>query len=319
MSTPRVLVTGGAGFVGSALCARLVHDHYSVSVIDDCRLGSQANWSSEVANEIDLRQADIRDLNAVTDHVRSLQPEIIFHLAAVHFIPTCEAYPTLAVDVNVTGTQSVLEACAKASPDSSIVFTSSAAVYEPSTQAHTETSAIGPTDVYGHTKLFGEQLLALYHLKTGAGVGVARLFNVFGPRETNPHFIPAVLIQAAVAETLQLGNLTTRRDYVFTDDVARALSRLGDVTRAGERLTVNIGAENALSGKEVLDAVAALLGRPLVPTVDSERMRPSDRPLLLSDCAQARERLDWHAVTSFRDGLEKALAQPLAHGVDLSA
>jgi UDP-glucose 4-epimerase len=318
MRDRRVVVTGGAGFVGAALCTRLVHEDWSVSVIDDCRLGTPANWPSDVASEIDHLKIDIRDGEGVEGVLRAVQPEIVYHLAAIHFIPLCDAQPAQAIDVNVTGTQRILDACARVSSDSSIVFTSSGAVYAPSSNAHMETSAVGPTDVYGHTKLWGEQLLRLHHLKTEAGIGVARLFNVFGPGETNPHFIPAVLDQVKVADTLQLGNLTTRRDYVFTDDVAEALSLIGANADTGGLLTFNVGSERALSGEDVLDAVAALLGRRLSPAIDPRRVRPSDRPLLLSDCTHARERLGWSARTSLADGLQGALARPLAQGVDVS-
>jgi UDP-glucose 4-epimerase len=319
MSDRRAVVTGGAGFVGAALCTRLVRDGWSVSAVDDCRLGDPANWPSDVVGEIGHLKVDIRDGGAVEGLLRSVQPSLVYHLAAVHFIPLCEELPAQAIDVNVAGTQSVLTACARVSPESSIVFTSSGAVYAPSLGPHTEGSLIGPTDVYGHTKMWGEQLLTLHHRKTSAGVGIARLFNVFGPRETNPHFIPAVLNQAKVTDTLQLGNLETRRDYVFTEDVADALSLIGATASAGAMRTFNVGSERALSGADVLDAVGALLGRKLHSAIDSNRVRASDRPLLLSDCAQAHEQLGWSARTSLADGLEAALMQPLAQGVDLTA
>ncbi len=123
------------------------------------------------------------------------------------------------------------------------MLASTGAVYEPSTAAHHETSPLAPDDVYGHSKLWSEQAVRLWERRTGVACGVARLFNVVGPGETNPHLVPEIVAQAASGDELRLGNLDSRRDYVYVDDVASGLHAL-----AGHAATVNLGSGEAVDG-----------------------------------------------------------------------
>ena len=143
-------------------------------------------------------------------------------MAAIHFIPACEADPLACIRVNVEGTEALLEACAKTDSVEAVVVASSAAVYRPSELAHDEDSDL-LTDIYGHSKLWTEHLGKLFHARSGVPIGIARFFNVYGPGETNPHLIPTVLRQVENGDEISLGNLTTRRDYVFVGDVSEAV------------------------------------------------------------------------------------------------
>jgi nucleoside-diphosphate-sugar epimerase len=187
----RALITGGFGFVGSQLCRALVERGSEVAVLDDLSVGSAANLAPAVAGEVRQLVTDVRDVDAVERHLREFRPTRLFHLAAVHFIPTCETQPTRAVGVNVTGTQSVLEACARTSVES-VVVASSGAVYAPAAEAHTEDDAVAPADIYGYTKEWTEKLARYFYDRTSTPVGIARIFNVIGPGETNPHLLPAI-------------------------------------------------------------------------------------------------------------------------------
>jgi UDP-glucose 4-epimerase len=314
MSKRRVVVTGGCGFVGSSLVGRLVAAGDSdVTVLDDCSLGVPENLGAARA-EVTLAQVDVRDREAVVQALGEIEPELIFHLAAIHFIPACDADPKRCVDVNVGGTQAVLDG-AQAAGARAVVIASTAAVYAPGEAAHSDDAMVGPIDVYGLSKLWAEQLTELFHRRTAIPVGVARLFNVFGPGETNPHLIPAVIRQAETGDELRLGNLSTKRDYVFVEDVAEGLIDLA--ARVGEhgQLTCNLGRESAVDGFELVAAVGELLDRQLSVVGDPARLRASDRPLLLSDCSRAHTLLGWSARTSLRSGLGAAIARPTAAGV----
>lgn len=316
MSRRRIMVTGGCGFVGSRLVRRLVgEDAGEIFVLDNCSLGVPENLGP-AREAVTLARVDVRDALAVTRAITELRPDCVIHLAAIHFIPACDADPKLCVDVNVGGTQAVLDGCAAASVGA-VVLASTAAVYAPDEDAHSEESALGPIDIYGLSKLWAEQLGQLFHTRTGIAVGVARLFNVFGPGETNPHLIPAVIRQAQSGGELHLGNLGTRRDYVYVDDVADGLLALARAAGDHGVLSCNLGREEAVDGNELIEQVGELLGRRLTVVSDPARMRPSDRPVLLSDCRRAGGLLGWSAATSLREGLAAAIAQPTAVGVEV--
>ncbi len=309
MRSAPVLVTGGCGFIGSRLCARLVADGHEVVILDNFSLGKSTNLAPEVVHHATFAEVDIRDPEALQRCLHTYRPETVFHLAAIHFIPTCNAEPRRAIEVNVVGTQAVLDACAAVGTVQSLVLASSAAVYAPSDAPLDEGSALGPVDIYGHTKLWNEQLAALFHRRTGMAIGIARLFNLFGPGETNPHLIPAIIAQARAGGPLRLGNLDSKRDYVHRDDVAQGLIALAQGCREHGILTCNFGSERAVDGWQLVRLIEQLHGGTFVVTQDPARMRPSDNPVILSDCTRAHELLGWRAETTLEVGLAAMLGQ----------
>ena len=311
-------MTGGCGFIGAHLCAHLVQRGEDIVVVDDLSVGRRGNLEALDVAAVDVQRVDIRNVESLTRLLRKSRPEKVIHLAAVHFIPLCESDPVNAIRTNVEGTQALLQACAAAGSVQSVVLASSGAVYRPDTTAHQETDELAPTDTYGHTKLWAEQLSQLFHAKTGIAVGIARIFNTFGPGETNPHFIPSVILQLMEGSTIRVGNLTTRRDYIYVSDVAAAIARLGDVCRERGLLTCNVGREEAVEGSRIVELIGTALGREVKIEVDPQRVRTDDRPVLASNCRLAHSELDWHPQTGLEEGLEAALERPLGKGVALA-
>jgi UDP-glucose 4-epimerase len=311
----RILVTGGCGYVGSHASLALARLGHHVAVIDDLSLGRVDNLQDGLAQEVPIFQIDVEDTAAVAHAIAETKADVVVHLAALHFIPACEQDPQRAIRVNVGGTQGVLAAAARAASVRGVVVASTAAVYAPSDQAHSESSLVGPTDIYGHTKLWTEQLGELFRRNSGKSIGIARLFNVFGPGETNPHLIPTIVRQLQDGEELRLGNLLTKRDYVYVEDVARGLVALCGSVAADRSLTCNLGTGRQYSGNEVVGLIGRLMGREVELVTDETRIRPSDRPSLLSDSTFARDALGWVASTSLEEGLMQTVARPLAAGM----
>jgi UDP-glucose 4-epimerase len=312
----RCLVTGGCGFVGSALVRRLLAESCEVVVVDDLSRGSRENLGSDQARVRVIEQDVTESLDWIFS---SFQPQAVFHLAALHFIPDCDADPARCLRVNVDGTRSVLKAAAALRGPVSLVLASSAAVYAPADGPHLELEdSLGSVDVYGYSKHWAEELATGFAARTGTGVGIARLFNVFGPGETNAHFIPSLICQMKAGESVRLGNLSSRRDYVFVDDVADALLRLARYGGDGQSATVNVGSGRAYAGHEVVEALAGLAAADVAPVTDPGRLRPVDRPVLLADPTLAQKLLDWVPRTSLIDGLRAAWERPVGAGVTLA-
>jgi UDP-glucose 4-epimerase len=310
------LVTGGCGFIGAALVRGLVAQRQRVTVVDDLSKGAVQNLG-RARDQVTVVHQDITaGLGSI---VASCQPQVIVHLAALHYIPDCEADPARCLRVNVDGTRAVLEAAAALSQPIPVVLASSAAVYAPADGPHQEDDPLGPVDVYGYSKRWAEELAYDFGQRTGTGVGVARLFNVFGPGETNPHLIPSLICQLQAGESVRLGNLSSRRDYVFVDDVADALASLARYCCAGGSLTLNVGSGHSYSGHEIVQALADFPAARanLTPTIDPGRIRLVDRPVLLASNDLAYKALDWAPRTPLRAGLQAAWDQPVGAGVAL--
>ncbi|HEX4008879.1 MAG TPA: NAD(P)-dependent oxidoreductase [Solirubrobacteraceae bacterium] len=314
-----ILVTGACGFVGASLCATLVRSGEEVIALDDLSTGSPANWAEDVRDDIELVHCDIRDTELVAALIADRQPKTVYHLAAIHFIPACDADPSRAISINVAGTQSVLCAAMHASEVPALVLASTGAVYAPSLTPHAEDSELAPTDIYGLTKLWMEQAAELHRKRTGARIAVARLFNVVGAGETNPHLVPEIIEQARRSQTLRLGNLTTRRDYIDVADVADGLIALADVVIPDEIVTCNLGAESPVDGYELVRLLGEVLELTLEIETDESKLRVSDRPLLESNCNRAHRVLGWSAQRPLISALRAAVEDARRHEPAASA
>jgi UDP-glucose 4-epimerase len=320
MESRKALVTGGAGFVGSALVRLLAEKGWNVTVYDALKPG-KVEFLPKDAPNVELIVGDILDEANLTQVLQNVSPEVVFHLAAIHYIPYCNAHPLETIRVNVEGTESVFRACRSANIPR-VVFASTAAVYPAQSGPLSIDITPAPLDIYGYTKLFGEQLAEWHQQQTKRTTVIARLFNVYGPRETSPHLIPQLLEQLVGGiERLQVGNLDPKRDYVYVDDVARSLYELAVVAvdTPDTLLRANVCTGKEYSVREVLDALQEITGRSIEIVQDPARMRPSDRPNLQGDPTALRNIVGWAPETDFREGLAGLLEWYLKQQSTVSA
>src|SRR5215469_222671 len=299
----RILVTGGAGYVGRALTARLLRElGVELHVLDNLASGEQRLRALDLTR-LTVHRVDLRDAGAVGALMRALAPSVVFHLAAVHYIPACEAAPGDAVSINVSGTVNLLHSAIERPK---FVFASTAAVYGPSERPHVENSdGIGPVDVYGLTKLQAERYLEYFHALGKIDAVIVRLFNVIGPGETNPHLVPAIIRQISRGERkVRLGNLFPKRDYIHVEDAAEGFVRLARVAdKPAAPLVSNLGTGQMFSVREIVDRIAAAAGVQLEIEPDPARMRTNDRPLLCASTQRLQALTGWLPGTSVSDSL----------------
>jgi len=300
-----VVVIGGAGFIGSHVTQQLVEQGASVHVIDNLHRGKQAFVPDEVElDTVAVQNTDIKEI------MRAYDPDAIIHLAALHYIPYCNEHPEETFDVNVMGTRNVVSAAADIGVES-FVFTSSAAVYEPSKQAHTVNDNLNPIDIYGKTKVIGEQLVELFHQRTDIGTVSLRLFNTYGIRETNPHLIPEILSQIQQGKReIKLGNLTPARDFVHVKDVSKAIVGALDTSEGYD--TYNVGSGQSHSVQDVVEKIAGVCGVDIRIVQEEERIRSNDRPNLEGDISKTQKELGWEPKITFTDGLTQLFEDEFA-------
>jgi UDP-glucose 4-epimerase len=302
----RVLITGGAGFIGSALSKHLQEQGHEVHVLDDLSFGKR-----ELAGVPDERfhRIDIRDREATLECIARVAPASVLHLAAIHFIPYCNQYPVEATEINVVGTINVLDACEKAGTVKQVFAASTAAVYPIADGPMDEAHATGPMDIYGITKLATEKLVSEFHLRTGIATIVGRFFNAFGPNETNPHLIPEIQRQVlGGARTLKLGNLDPKRDFIHTEDMGRAMALLLEKSTSGHH-TFNIGRGIEYSVREIVEAFERQLGEKLTIEVDPARVRKVERMHLLADVEKLKRTTGWEPRWGIDEGVATLLKE----------
>jgi UDP-glucose 4-epimerase len=313
----KILVTGGVGYVGRELVRQLIAEGGSqVHILDNLACGTHRLTQLDL-NQARLHCLDIRDTAGIRKLVETLAPDVIFHLAAVHYIPACEESPGEAAAINVAGTVNLLAAVANRAR---FVFASTAAVYAPGDRAYTETEAnIGPIDIYGITKLQGETFVRYFHDCGKIDAVIVRLFNVIGAGETNPHLVPAVISQIGRGEhRVQLGNLFPQRDYIDVRDAAEGFRRLGAARPAGSgsgATISNLGTGKSYAVTEVVEKIGAAAQVSLEIVQDPQRVRLNDRPRLCASTAALEAITGWTPRRTLADSLQAAWNARVADGL----
>jgi UDP-glucuronate 4-epimerase len=307
----RALVTGGAGFIGSTLCDRLLHDGWQVTAIDAfdgtySRATKLRNLHGALRSDrFELLEVDTRDAVALSAAFGRIRPDTVFDLAAKAGVRPSILDPAAYVSTNVAGFQNTLSATAEVG--ARLVFASSSSVYgDDDRRPFQEDQARGrPESPYGATKIAGEALAHAHHRVTALPVAVARLFTVYGPRQRPDlaiHSFARRILQGRGIELYDEGR--GLRDYTYVTDVVDALVRLADANHGF--VVVNVGSDRPILTAALVDEIERALGvtakRALVPA------QPGDVPATHADISRARTLLGWQPRTEFRDGLERFCA-----------
>lgn len=303
-----ILVTGGAGFIGSALAMRLAEAGERVRVLDDFSTGRRERLAGRP--DIEVVEGDIRDPAAVRAALGGA--DRVAHLAALASVPRAELEPEAAAGVNVEGTLVLLGESRRAGV-SALVYASSCAVYgDAGTWPIGESAPLRPRSVYAATKLAGERHVLLYHRTGGPPAIALRFFNVYGPGQPADSPYSGVLArfaaQALAGERPEVhGDGGQTRDFVFVDDVVDALIRaLGRVATDAGGQAFNVGTGRAASVMEIWRLVAQAAGAALTPTFGP--VRSGDMRHASADTRKAAEFLDFVARTPLEQGISALLA-----------
>jgi UDP-glucose-4-epimerase GalE len=312
----RVLVTGGAGFVGSTTAQRLIEAGHEVVVVDTLLRG----FRGAVPPEASLVVGDIGDGELMTRTLRERHIDAIVHCAAMGLVPESVTQPDVYYQVNVVGGVNMLEAM-RAAGVRRIVFSSSAAVYgEPEQTPIQESAPLRPINPYGDTKRAFEGMLTSFTHAYGMAAVSLRYFNAAGATDKlgedhrpETHLIPNILSAISRAETIKIfGNDyptpdgTCIRDYIHVDDLAAAHGAALEFTSGAEdgHTALNLGSGSGSSNLEVLKAVERVLGHPI--DYEFTPRRAGDPPVLVASNDRAREVLGWQPRRGIEDMIESA-------------
>jgi UDP-glucose 4-epimerase len=309
MNSQPWLVTGAAGFLGSHVVELLLALQLPVIALDNLSTGSWEFLAPFAGNPLfRFVCQDIRDQAALTEVCTSEKPAVVVHLAALHFIPAAMHNPELTLSLNVDGTRSVLSAC-RAANVKRVWFASTGDVYKPVDKPCKESSELAPFNIYGITKWTGEKLVqSEASANPECHFIIGRLFNLYGPHETNPHILPEIIRQLrhGGCNVLRLGTVTTKRDLVPVADAARAVLDTIKNSTPGVT-TVNIGTGVSVSIEEILNKISELIRIPLRTEIDPAKVRVVERPHLQADVHALQSLIGWTPHADLSRGLHELL------------
>jgi UDP-glucose 4-epimerase len=301
----RVLVTGGAGFIGSNLVRALLERGDEVRVLDNFSTGSRGNLEEL---DVEIVEGELRSYERVHNAVRGI--EVVHHLGALGSVPRSVQDPLTTNAVNVDGTLNVLLA-ARDEGVRRVVFASSSSVYGSTVTlpAH-EGSPVDPISPYGVAKLAAERYCVSFsRVYESFESVVLRYFNVFGPRQ-NPHSqyaaaVPLFISAIAAGEPVTIfGDGGQSRDFTYVENVVAANLAAADAAGANGRI-FNIAAGAPNSVEELVTTIGRLLDKPVQR--EYQPPRPGDIRDSFADVTAAREILGWQPTISFEDGLQRTI------------
>ena len=304
----RILVTGGAGFIGSHLVEKLLAKGHEVSILDDFNDFYDPQIKREniaaVAQDVTIHHVDLRDASAVRKLFGGEKVDSIVHLAARAGVRPSIQDPQLYYDTNVTGTLHLLEA-ARVAGVKRFIFASSSSVYGisktvPFSEDQHLTQTISP---YAATKIAGEFLCSTFSHLYGMRVVALRYFTVYGPRQRPDLAIHQFTRKIWAGQQIdQFGDGTTRRDYTYIDDIIQGTVAALDYN--GPLFDIfNLGESETIQLKDLIVAIETALGRKA--KINRMPEQPGDVPLTCADISKARKLLGYNPTTRFSDGLPR--------------
>lgn len=303
-----IIVTGGAGFIGSHVTRALVKRGHSVTVLDDFNdfydpAIKRANLA-DLKSDIEIAECDLRDEAATQRLFAKTRPEITFHLAARAGVRPSILDPKLYLETNINGTYHTLEAARQAGCGR-FIFASSSSVYGMAKKIpfSEEEALLQTLSPYAATKLAGEQLCGNYAHLYGIRTVALRFFTVYGPGQRPDlaiHRFTKLITEGRPIQ--QFGDGSTRRDYTYIDDIVQGT--LNTMTYEGPRFDIfNLGENTTTSLAELIAHLENILGRKAI--IQELPEQKGDMPLTYADISKAKKLLSYNPQTLLEAGLTK--------------
>jgi UDP-glucuronate 4-epimerase len=305
----RVLITGGAGFIGSHVAQRLLGRGDAVVVLDnfnDFYDPDLKRRNAALLGDARVVAGDIRDRALVGSLLDREPPDAIVHLAAMAGVRPSLVDPLLYEEVNVRGTLVLLEEL-KRRPATRMIFASSSSVYGENERVpfREDDEIHRPVSPYAATKRAGELLCYTHHHLYGIPTTCLRFFTVYGPRQRPEMAIAKFTRAVLVGRPIPFfGDGTTRRDYTYIDDIVEGVVAALDRCEGYE--IYNLGESRTTSLAELVALIGEVCGRE--PVLDRQPLQPGDVPITYADVDKARSRLGYRPSTGVREGLERYLS-----------
>lgn len=302
------LIIGGAGFVGAYLIEYLTRDcKYSVSAT---KLPNE-KIKSDSCSVYDL---DILNPEQIENVLKMTNPDVIFHLSAQSSVKLSWENPQLTIDVNIKGSLNVLDTVRRLNLNTKIILIGSGEEYGYIKEDEcpiNEDNKIRAGNIYAITKATQNMIGTVYSRAYNMDIVMVRAFNHIGAGQSQMFVVSDFCKQIAEIEKgikepiMYVGNLTAQRDFTNVRDVVRAYGLLAEYGKKGE--TYNVGFGNAVSIQHILDTALSYSKVDIKVRQDSNKMRPSDVPIIVADTSKIREHTGWQPSISLNDTIQEVL------------
>ncbi len=304
MIPKKVLISGCSGFLADYLVREFPEDEYSLYGITEVK--------DFINNKIKVFNTDIRNKSEIDNIIKDIDPDIVFHLAAISNVGFSWKDPGLTYDVNFIGSSNLFESLRKYSPNAKVLLMSSAEVYKVEDEKIiTENSPVEITNPYALSKYSMELLGDLYQRSYGMSVFTVRSFNFTGPGQSKDFVVSDFSFQIASIEkgifdpVIRVGNLSAKRDFSDVRDIARYLKVIQGKAEPGEK--INICSGHSYSIKELLDILLGMSKVEIKIEVDRKKFRVVDSPVLSCNNSYIKNRFNLNPVYSIEQTLKDSL------------
>jgi len=307
-----MLITGGAGFIGSEFVRQAVRKGHQVAVVDKLTYAGDLERLSEVRKDITFYKADISNQEFIEHIFDQEDPEVVVHFAAESHVDRSLLDPYPFISSNVLGTQVLLEV-SKAKGVELFVNMSTDEVYGDLGKegSFTEDSPLKPNSPYSTTKASADMLGRAYHRSFGLPVITIRASNNYGPWQYPEKFVPVIILKALRDEKIPVyGDGTNVREWLYVTDCAEGIMAAIDRGKAGE--IYNIGSKEEKQNIEVAKAILKLLGKG-EELIEFVKDRPGHDFRYSLDTTKAKRELGWEAKSSFDEGIRKTVEWYVEH------
>jgi len=308
----RMLITGGAGFIGSEFVRQAVRKGHQVAVVDKLTYAGDLERLSELRKDITFYKADISNQEFIEHIFEKESPEVVVHFAAESHVDRSLLDPYPFISSNVLGTQVLLEV-SKAKGVELFVNMSTDEVYGDLGKegSFTEESPLKPNSPYSTTKASADMLGRAYYRSFGLPVITIRASNNYGPWQYPEKFVPVIILKALRDEKIPVyGDGTNVREWLYVTDCAEGIMAAIDRGKAGE--IYNIGSKEEKQNIEVAKAILKLLGKG-EELIEFVKDRPGHDFRYSLDTTKAKRELGWEAKTSFDEGIKKTVEWYVEH------
>ena len=326
-SSRKILLTGGAGFIGSHLAEALVRRNYRLTIVDNLNEFYPSSWKranlEEVcrAGKFDFFTTDIRDVDELRALFANIRPAVVIHLAALAGVRPSIERPLEYGQVNVVGTANILELCREHRVEK-LIFGSSSSIYgatsvAPFSESQTELRPISP---YAATKLSNELMCHTYSHLFDLPIICLRFFTVYGPRQRPDLAIRKFISLMEAGSPLPVfGDGQTGRDYTYVDDIVRGILAAIDFEPARQSNTpfevFNLGNSSPVKLGELIDHLEQATGRRAIR--QQKPLQPGDVPLTWADISKARRMLGYCPEVPLDEGLRRSVNWFRSSGLSL--